>query len=347
MLPESLKRKILIAPLFLTAVFNTLIAVFLTQLGYGSGLTTNFIVSQSIGLCICAVILGGLYFWKSDSGARNFFVLLFCLPAGAGIGAFIGSQLTGHSVSDIFHGDPSLFIQMLFIGIVFGTPITYFFSSREKMAQARAQLKDEQILRLTLEKRAVEAHLKSLQAQIEPHFLFNTLSNILSLIDIDPNKSQRMLENLTCYLRSSLSTLRRESATLGEEIDLIQAYLNIQKIRIGERLRYRIDVPASLHGLPFPPMLLQPLVENAVQHGIEPKVEGGEILVTAAHGPGRVVVAVTDTGSGLADSAPSGVGLASVRERLQVIYGENAALILKNNVPCGLTAVLEIPDERG
>lgn len=341
-----LQKKRSLAALLLTAVFNTIIAVFLTLLGYGRSLETNLVVSQSIGLCICAFILAGYHLLSTGSRLRQVLMVICCILAGAGAGAVIGTWMTGRSAADIFSNEPSLFFQMLMIALVFGPPITYFFISREKMTLTAVELQQEQIKRLTLEKKTVEAHLRSLQAQIEPHFLFNTLSTILSLIDTDPPKSKRMLGDLTRYLRSSLSTLRRPSATLGEEIDLVDAYLNIHQIRMGDRLRCRIDVPAHLRDLPFPPMLLQPLVENAVKHGVEPKVDGGEIAVAVEDGADRFRVSVTDTGCGLSNTAPTGVGLTSVRERLQAIYADTAGLILRANRPCGLKAVLEIPHER-
>jgi signal transduction histidine kinase len=339
-------KKGVATPLLLTAVFNTVIALFLTHLGFGRSLEANFIVSQAIGLCMCVFVLAGFHAWKGSSGAGTAAVVFGCIACGAGTVAFFGAQLSGLALRDMFRGDPSLYVQMLAIGVVFGTPITYFFISREKIARSRSELQDEQIKRLTLEKKTVEAHLKSLQAQVEPHFLFNTLSNVLSLIDSDPHKSKRMLEDLTRYLRASLATLRRESATLGEEIELIRTYLDIHTIRMGERLSCRIDAPENLHDMPFPPMLLQPLVENALKHGIEPKLEGGHVAVEVIEGQGRVVILVADTGCGLPDAAPVGVGLASVRERLQAVYDGRAELSLRNNHPSGLTVVLEIPDER-
>jgi LytS/YehU family sensor histidine kinase len=133
--------------------------------------------------------------------------------------------------------------------------------------------------------------------------------------------------------------MRRPSVTLGEEIDLVRAYLDIHQIRMGDRLRCRIDVPAHLRDLPFPPMLLQPLVENAVQHGVEPKLDGGEMAVAVEDGEDRFRVSVTDTGCGLSNTAPTGIGLTSVRARLQAIYADTAGLILRANRPCGLKAV--------
>ncbi len=184
-----------------------------------------------------------------------------------------------------------------------------------------------------------------LQAQIEPHFLFNTLSNVLSLLESDPARGRAMLEDLTRYLRSSLSRTRDRMTTLGQELDLVRAYLDIWRVRMGERLRYTIEVPDKLRDMPFPPMLVQPLVENAVKHGLETKVEGGEILVSVEeHGEGyRLIVA--DTGLGLQDDAISGIGLANVKERLEALYDGKARLILEDNHPSGLMVTMEIPHE--
>jgi sensor histidine kinase YesM len=133
--------------------------------------------------------------------------------------------------------------------------------------------------------------------------------------------------------------------TLGQELDLVRAYLHIWRVRMGERLRYTIEVPDTLRDMPFPPMLVQPLVENAVKHGLETKIEGGEILVSVEeHGAGyRLTVA--DTGLGLQDDAISGIGLANVKERLEALYDGKARLILKDNHPSGLMVTMEIPHE--
>jgi sensor histidine kinase YesM len=234
---------------------------------------------------------------------------------------------------------------MLFIGILFGTMITYFFFSRERISQTEAQLQEEQIKTLTLEKRTLETHLKLLQAQIEPHFLFNTLSNILSLLESDPVTGRAMLEDLTRYLRSSLSRTRERTTTLGQEVDLIRAYLDIYKVRMGERLRYTIEVPERLKEAPFPPMLVQPLVENALKHGIEPRIGGGEILVRVEDRAGSYRLVVADTGSGFSEEAKGGIGLANVRERLDALFHGKGRLILEDNQPSGLRAIMEIPHE--
>jgi len=340
-----LDKKRFLTSLALTAVFNTIIALFLTHLGFGSGLGINFIFSQSIGLCMCTFILAGHYFVRRPSIPYHAILLLIAMPAGAVAGAFIGAHIAGIPFSEIIRGRPAFFIQILFIGILFGTIITYFFFSRERIFQTEAQLQQEQIKSLTLEKETLETHLKLLQAQIEPHFLFNTLSTILSLLESEPERGKAMLEDLTRYLRASLSRTRGKMTTLAQELDLVRAYLDIYKVRMGERLYYTIDVPNTLREAPFPPMLVQPLVENAIRHGLEHKVEGGEILVKVQDHANGFRLIVADTGSGLVEDSVTGFGLANVRERLEALYDGKARLILEDNQPSGLKVTMEIPHE--
>lgn len=340
-----LDRRRVLYTVALTGVFNTVIALFLTHLEFGEGFGTNFIFSQSIGLCMCTFILGGHYFVKRPSVLGHALLLLAAMPAGAVAGTVIGALIAGFALSDVLQGRPALFMQMLIIGILFGTMITYFFFSRERISEAEAQLQEEQIRGLTLEKKALETHLKLLQAQIEPHFLFNTLSNVLSLLESDPVRGKAMLEDLTRYLRASLSRTRDRMTTLGQELDLLRAYLGIYKVRMGERLRYTIDMPERLNHIPFPPMLVQPLVENALKHGLEPRIEGGEIHVRVEERPGCLRLSVADTGPGLGEGAAGGTGLANVRDRLEALFNGKGRLVLEDNVPSGLKVVMEIPHE--
>jgi LytS/YehU family sensor histidine kinase len=196
---------------------------------------------------------------------------------------------------------------------------------------------------MTVEKESILANLRMLQAQIEPHFLFNTLSNILSLIDTKPDKGKSMLLDLTRYLRTSLSRTLPEKTTLSQEISMIKAYLDIQKIRMDERLNYKIDVPNNLWQHTFPPMLLQPLVENAVKHGLEPKVEGGEIVISATQDNNLLKIEVADTGLGFSDFDKPGVGIANVRERLGLLFGEKGRLMIEENKPQGVRTIIEVP----
>jgi hypothetical protein len=340
-----LDRKRVVTTLALTGVFNTIIALFVTQLGFGTGLLVNFIFSQTIGLCMCSLILAGHHFLRRPSVPGHALVLLVSMPMGAVLGAVLGAPIAGIPLSEIVQGRPALLLQMLIIGIVFGTMITYFFFSRERISQTEAQLQEEQIKRLILEKKTLETRLRLLQAQIEPHFLFNTLSNVLGLLESDPTKGKAMLEDLTRYLRASLSRTRDRMTTLGQEMDLVRAYLDICKVRMEERLRYTIEAPDTLRDMPFPPMLVQPLVENAVRHGLENKMEGGEIWIRAEDKDGCCRLVVSDTGSGLTGDTVSGIGLANVKERLEALYEGKARLILEDNRPSGLKVTMEIPHE--
>jgi hypothetical protein len=191
-----------------------------------------------------------------------------------------------------------------------------------------------------------EARLRTLQAQIEPHFLYNTLANVVSLIGADPARARHMLERLIEFLRASLSASRAGQALLGAELDLAAAYLELLAVRLGGRLRYRIEVDPACRLLPIAPMLIQPLVENAVMHGIEPAVAGGEIVVRAHASDAHLCVEVADDGAGLGCAPPrpgGGVGLGNLRERLRSLHGTGAQLQLLENKPSGVTARLLLP----
>jgi sensor histidine kinase YesM len=332
-----------VTSLLYTFVFDTIIALFLTAMKFGGGFLVNFAISQSIGLSCCTCVLAAFHFFPSDKPVLQAIRVAVALLIGSLGGSFLGASVSGMGSAVIFekHG----LYQLLILGVMFGSIVTYFLSSREQMAESRAQIQEEQIKRLTSEKKAAEAHLKLLQAQIEPHFLFNTLSNVLNLLDNDVEKGKSMLVDFTRYLRTSLAKIRGQFTTLGHEMEMIRAYLNIFKVRMGDRLKFRIELPGHLTDVAFPPMLLQPLVENAIKHGLEPKIEGGEIRVTAEQKNGILRLAVVDTGMGIRRENHSGLGLSNVRERLVSLYDHCAKFILEENQPCGVIAILEVPHE--
>ncbi|MBW2441022.1 MAG: sensor histidine kinase [Deltaproteobacteria bacterium] len=327
--------------LFYTLVFDTIIALFLTAIKFGGGFWINFFFSQSIGLSCCTCVMAALHFFPGDKPLLQAMRVALALVIGSLGGSFLGATASGIGAAALF--DKHGLLQLLTLGVMFGSIITYFFSSREQIAASREQLQEEKIKRLTSEKKAAEANLKQLQAQIEPHFLFNTLSNVLNLLDTDVDKGKSMLVDFTRYLRTSLVRTRGRRTTLGQELDMIRAYLNIYKVRMEDRLKFSLELPDHLKDVAFPPMLLQPLVENAIKHGLEPKVEGGEILVTVEEENGRLRLAVADTGMGIRGDYHSGLGLANVRERLESLYGSRARFILEENLPCGVKATLEVP----
>ena len=229
------------------------------------------------------------------------------------------------------------------MAIAFGSAVSYFFYAKSRLRASKEVIQQERIKRLSSEKEALEANLRLLQAQIEPHFLFNTLSNILSLIDTDPADGKSMLVDLIHYLRTSLSRTFPDPITLDQEIDMIKAYLNIQKIRMGERLHFKIELPDAVRQHPFPPMLLQPLVENAVKHGLEPKMEGGEIMIKVGEEDEVIRIEISDDGQGFSSFNKTGVGIGNVRERIKLLYGGKGRLIVEENKPNGVRAVIEVP----
>jgi len=204
----------------------------------------------------------------------------------------------------------------------------------------------------SLKRQVVEARMAAMQAQVEPHFLFNTLASIDHLIETDPARASVMQKNLIALLRASMPTMREASGNgnsgvrdLGRELAVIRPYLEILKVRMEERLTTGIAVPDGLLSAEFPPMMIQTLVENAIKHGLEPKAEGGHLRVAAeiVHGKLQVTVADTGLGFGKAATAGTGVGLANIRERLQLLYGSRATLTVAENQPSGTVVTVTVP----
>ncbi len=200
--------------------------------------------------------------------------------------------------------------------------------------------------RLAAERREAEARLQLLQAQIEPHFLFNSLAHVLSLIEVDPPQARALLEHFVDYLRASLGGLRQPSHTLGDELHLVRAYLQVQGHRMGDRLSVHWDVPDNLLALPLPALLLQPLVENALQHGLEPAVDGGSLWISARQQGHRWQLSVRDDGLGLGEQRATrghGSALANIRSRLQHLPGGRGELSLVRVAPHGTLCRLDLP----
>ena len=197
-----------------------------------------------------------------------------------------------------------------------------------------------------LERTVLEARMEALQAQIEPHFLFNTLGSIDQLILTDPPRASRMQQSLIRYLRSALPQLRdRRRPTLGQQIALSSAFLEIMAVRMEERLQTIVNVPEGLKSAVFPSMMLQTLVENAIKHGLEPKADGGRIEIGAQIVDGQLAVHVQDNGIGFAPKSEAGVGLANVRERLNALYNDGAELFISIPSDGGTRATIKVPYE--
>jgi signal transduction histidine kinase len=213
---------------------------------------------------------------------------------------------------------------------------------RREVASIDAMQKAE-LERAALEREVAEARLQELQAQIEPHFLFNTLANVRRLYEQSHWAGRTMLENLMRYLEVALPQMRACTTTLGRDADLVEAFLRIQQVRMGSRLAFCVDIPVALREHPLPPMMLLTLVENAIKHGVNASLQGGLVRVSARRDGECLVVSVADTGVGFAQGAGGGTGLANVRARLAAQFGERADLVLENNELGGATATLMLP----
>jgi signal transduction histidine kinase len=239
-------------------------------------------------------------------------------------------------------GEPLVPMAMLFIVASMFVKISYKgrLQAEVKAAQATETAESE-----ALKRQVVEARMAAMQAQVEPHFLFNTLASIDHLIETDPARASKMQKNLIALLRASMPTLREADTNLGRELAVIRPYLEILKVRMEERLQTQIEVADGLLSAEFPPMMLQSLVENAIKHGLEPKPEGGTLTVAAEIVHGKLAVSVADTGLGFgkAATAGTGVGLANVRERLQLLYGNRAQLAVTENAAGGTTVTITVP----
>ena len=243
-------------------------------------------------------------------------------------------------------GDSLPELAFLWIAMSMILKITYKgrLQAEVKAAQAAETAESE-----SLKRQVVEARMAAMQAQVEPHFLFNTLASIDHLIETDPKRASVMQKNLIALLRASMPTMRETAANgvrdLGRELAVITPYLEILKVRMEDRLSTLIDVPEGLRSAEFPPMMIQSLVENAIKHGLEPKPEGGSLAVKAEIVHGKLAVTVADTGLGFgrAATAGTGIGLNNIRERLQLLYGSKASLTVGENLPSGTRVTITVP----
>jgi sensor histidine kinase YesM len=279
-----------------------------------------------------------------DDVRRGFALSLLALAllCGATVGALLLIPYYDAPTESAFNIQ---FVSDLVYWVLIASGIAAIYALQQRAAAAAAAAHQAQVDQIALSKQMLEAQLQVMRAQIEPHFLFNTLANVKRLTQTNVVGGVAMLDNLVRYLRAALPRMREESMTLGQEADLAQAYLEVLHIRMGERLRYTIDIPDELRAQPFPPMMVLTLVENAVKHGLNPSPDGGTLAIRA-HRQGRnLMLSIADTGVGFAAAATggSGVGLANTRARLAALHGEAAGLVLAPNEPSGVIAAIHIP----
>ncbi len=267
-------------------------------------------------------------------------IILLGTVIGFSVGGSIGDWISGTHTPGFLRGTWSEGLALLLISLVPGLVITYWFYSRETIAAKEAAIQ-------TAQRQAAEHQLKLLESQLEPHMLFNTLANLRVLIGADPPRAQAMLDQLIAFLRATLGASRASSHPLATEFARLADYLALMQVRMGERLQTHFELPDELAGVPVPPLLLQPLIENSIKHGLEPNVTGGRIDVSARRDGGQLVLQVRDTGTGLSGTPSNGTqfGLLQVRERLATLYGTTASFELVNagGVQGGTLATLRLP----
>ena len=310
------------------------------------GLGETFALSN---LLVFAVLVGltGAWFGHRRHAQRPAWqlalVVVLITAAGGVVGALVGRASKGEPISALAALDV---IRMLSVGILTGIAVAFVIVVatwlRNREARAREAALAAEAERERLEKRNREAELRLLQAQVEPHFLFNTLANLRHLVQKGSADALPMLDHLIDYLRTALPGIREANSTLGREAALARAYLEIIRIRMGGDLSFEIDVPPVLADHAIPPLMLMTLVENAVKHGIAP-VGRGHVRLAASSGDGKLTVRVEDDGRGLSGDAKPGVGLANVRERIATLFGSDASLDLRDREGGGAVAVLVLP----
>lgn len=306
------------------------------------------VYSVLIGIFIWAIIDFGRAFLPSaaDTGWPRGFTAIALAAGGITAGWFIGTQVAdslckayGIYPPGSAPADPAADLRnSILIALIAGTVATYYFYSASRSTYFERQIGEAR-------RHADEARLKLLETQLEPHMLFNTLANLRALIGVDPPRAQQMLDHMIAYLRATLTASRSTTHALHAEFDRLRDYLELMGIRMGARLAFSLELPPELAQRPVPTLLLQPLVENSIQHGLEPQVRGGRITVSARTEAGVLVLEVVDTGVGTTamPSQGQGFGLTQIGERLTALYGDRASFEFDSTPGQGTRARIRLP----
>jgi signal transduction histidine kinase len=311
----------------------------------------NLIISNVIGFMFWGVLhfIGPVLAYINQRGIVA--VTLFYTVMGTCIvtlAFMLLSLFPGFSMIGNWLYSPRQLLSSFIISLVISFAISLTWHRRVNQLAAEIAIAEERSRVEAAERSATEANLRALQAQIEPHFLFNTLANVTSLIHTKPDDAKHMLEEFIAYLRASLATTRERDTTVRAEFALMEKFLSVLRVRMGARLKVEIDVAPDCGEVKLPSMLIQPIVENAIKHGLEPKVEGGAISLSAKRQAEMLQITIADTGLGFLQNtagqgAGSGVGLANVRERLDKLYNGRAYLSIEDNQPCGTKMTIVLP----
>jgi len=254
-------------------------------------------------------------------------------------GGTLGSELPDWTLGGFLVGFGTGLLQ----NAVLGVAITGAWLYTRTEAEHAAAIAQCAVDSARMNEQTAQARLQMLEAQIEPHFLFNTLAHVRRLYETDPEAGARMLANLESYLAVALPQMRATDSTLARELDHARAYLEIQQIRMGRRLAFAIDVEEAMRAARLPPLMLLTLVDNAIKHGLTPQPGGGRVDIRASVEGGQLRVAVADTGQGFTRSSGAGTGLANIRARLAMQFGPDARLTLAHNSPTGVVAAITLP----
>ncbi len=329
--------------------FSVMGMLFNSRAGFFEMFWPNMVFAQVIGYLIHLVFALGEHVLPSINGrgpvARTIYyagIPLLCVFAGM----WISSGIVGGGYMRQWIMQPRNITVMSGISLLISTVLLMIYIPRERAARAEAAVAHETARVAAAERATTLAQMKLLEAQVEPHFLYNTLAHVDSLIETDPRNARRMLERLIALLRATAAAASG-AATLARQVDWTRNYLELLQMRMGARLTWTIDVDADVRDAPVPPAILQPLVENAVKHGLEPRLAGGAITISAHRDGALLALCVADTGEGFrattrnADS--TGIGLSNLRARLATLYGDRASMTIADNVPRGARVALSLP----
>jgi len=329
-------------------VFTVLGLLYEPEASLGHLLWANFVVANCIGFLIHGqFVLGNILLqgriWRRGFASRSAYYALITVIGVFG-GYWLGFTLLhwDHAREQVFSAQGAT--EVLLLSLIIAAILASIFLAREREARAEAAFQRERARVEAAEHQFHLAQLKMLEAQIEPHFLYNTLANVISLVDADPAAAKRMVTRLIDFLRHAARTGGPAETTVGRQFELLQAYLDLMALRTNARLSYRVEMAAEVAALPLPPMLLQPLVENAIKHGLEPKVAGGTVNVGARREDALLVLTVADNGLGFPATRGDGggLGLANLRQRLESLYGTRARLTIEDTQP-GTRVTLSVP----
>lgn len=308
------------------------------------GWTKALLTANLLGIALTFVLFGAWFNYRSV--VRRKFrtlltVVLYALLAAVGLSGGV-LWISDQAPDVVLHKLPRMLASILGSGLLIAVPviaISLFRNRQHEVMTARLQQAAE---RDRMARELAESQLRLLRAQIEPHFLFNTLGAVQQLAQHGAPRAAELTAHLIAFLRASLGEMRTEQVRLDTEFGLVESYLQVMQFRLGQRLRYSLDLPPDLAAMLVPSMILLTLVENAIKHGIEPALRGGEVAVSAAVEQGAVRLRVRDSGVGMDAQAGSGTGLDNLRRRLQLAYGDGASLALHDAEP-GVVADLILP----